>query len=68
MTSDNDIDAAIQALEAVKLFTNAYGTSEKAFDGIRAAADALYARDWTGNSPLRKGVAEAIRQHFGPIS
>lgn len=63
-----DIDAAIQALEAVKLFADTYATSVKSFDGITAVADALWSADWEGSNPLRQGVADAIRKHFGPRS
>lgn len=65
-SADKDIDAAIQALAACKLFINTYASSEKAFDGIKAAADALYPIDGISSAPLRKGVADTIRKAFGP--
>lgn len=67
-TIDQDVDAAIQALQSVKLFSNSYGTNQKAFDGIRAVANALDFDKSPDASALRSGVAAAIRQSCGPVN
>jgi hypothetical protein len=62
---DKDVDAAIQALQAVKLFSNAYAGSETAAIGIGAVADALDFRKPENVGPIRAGVAAAIRANQG---
>lgn len=67
-SADHDIDAAILALQAVKLFANQQATSEQGFANIKSVADALWPSTSKGGNPLREGVATAIRKHFGPIT
>ncbi|MGB3834831.1 MAG: hypothetical protein WA975_23535 [Mesorhizobium sp.] len=65
MNDFRDIDAAINALAAVKLHLEAYAKTPKAFEGIDRVLDSLSPPGAEKTDNIRAGVADAIRRHFG---